>query len=780
LLDQTRLALSETQNLYEISAGLNAAESTQDITNVVIDSMIKDGIYTASLWLVTPTSSGELLLDIATDWTRGSGNNQSGSESLSGSFELSDFPFFANLLLKSPKVTLISSPEEELGIREDENLAAVVNALNIKSIAFLPLLVGRRPIGLFSMAWQQTKVFDPADSQRFTAIAAQIATAIDSLRLLDQTQQALSETQALYQISARLNAAESTKDIVNSVVDTLQGQEVDGTRLWLAHSSGHTVQAIENTHSWFKNAEQDGLAENLKLDLADFPYMFELLNTSRELQLIPSISTDSKLIADSNLLESVRQSGYSSMAFLPLSVGSNLIGLFTIGWNVVRYFTELDHQYFTAVGAQIATTVESLRLLEDTKLRAAQLERLTEIETALSSAANENEILQAMASGFDFARGGLHYVDSNLQNIPNTVMSVAIHENNEFVKPEFLSKQGDISGFLASEVWLSKPNAVTVIPNMFEYPGITQKSKEISEKMEATTFCVVPLLSGRRWQGILTLSWAEAHELSSTESFLLENLREPLSAIVARHRSQLAAQKARQESEQLYNASSHLNRAASNINNIVTVVAALAKPVGVFQTVLAFTQTDRHGEPIGLEVSAIYKDTELERSVAVGDRFGQVLYKQIATFTNAHFMEGVTEEGVDENAELAAETKKLQDQLSSTAAGILPLTVGDEKVGFMFLLSDRPTIFDENSRRLFSSLAPQIAVAVQNSLLLDGAQTRANREQALRQISEKVRNTSDVESVMRTAVTEIGRVLGRKTFLYLKDNDDDTSTKANK
>ena len=81
--------------------------------------------------------------------------------------------------------------------------------------------------------------------------------------------------------------------------------------------------------------------------------------------------------------------------------------------------------------------------------------------------------------------------------------------------------------------------------------------------------------------------------------------------------------------------------------------------------------------------------------------------------------------------------------------------------------------FEDNSRRLFSSLAPQIAVAVQNSIFLEEAQTRANREQMLRQISEKVRNTADVESVMRTAVTEIGRVLGRKTFLYLKSNDDD-------
>ncbi|MEM7348655.1 MAG: GAF domain-containing protein, partial [Chloroflexota bacterium] len=338
----------------------------------------------------------------------------------------------------------------------------------------------------------------------------------------------------------------------------------------------------------------------------------------------------------------------------------------------------------------------------------------------------------------------------------------------QFVDLGFNNSVGRVDGFLANEIWLKNYNQVTHIPNVPESDSVSKESKETISQMKATAFCVIPLRSGRRWQGVMTLSWPEAYSLSETESFLLENLREPLGAIVARHRSQVAAQEARQESEQLYNASSQLNQAASDLDNIVQVVADLAQPIGIDQTALAFTRLDRNGEAVGLEVSAVHSDAELEKYVEVGDRFGRSAHEQISTFEGAYFIENV-----EEAAGLTTGTKRLLDQLDSPAAGILPLNVGDREVGFVFLLSNEPMEFEENSRRLFSSLAPQIAVAVQNSIFLADAQTRANREQMLRQISEKVRNTADVESVMRTAVTEIGRVLGRKTFLYLKSNDDD-------
>jgi GAF domain-containing protein len=39
----------------------------------------------------------------------------------------------------------------------------------------------------------------------------------------------------------------------------------------------------------------------------------------------------------------------------------------------------------------------------------------------------------------------------------------------------------------------------------------------------------------------------------------------------------------------------------------------------------------------------------------------------------------------------------------------------------------------------------------------------------MRQITQRIRSSADVETIMRTAVQEIGRTLGRKTYIYLGD-----------
>jgi GAF domain-containing protein len=41
----------------------------------------------------------------------------------------------------------------------------------------------------------------------------------------------------------------------------------------------------------------------------------------------------------------------------------------------------------------------------------------------------------------------------------------------------------------------------------------------------------------------------------------------------------------------------------------------------------------------------------------------------------------------------------------------------------------------------------------------------------LREVTEKVRRSTDIDTIMKTAVQEVGRTLGRKTFIYLNQPD---------
>ncbi|MEA3308805.1 MAG: PAS domain S-box protein [Chloroflexota bacterium] len=68
---------------------------------------------------------------------------------------------------------------------------------------------------------------------------------------------------------------------------------------------------------------------------------------------------------------------------------------------------------------------------------------------------------------------------------------------------------------------------------------------------------------------------------------------------------------------------------------------------------------------------------------------------------------------------------------------------------------------------LLTTFAQQVSATVVNRRLLAQAEARAQREQLLREISTRVRSSIDVETIMRTAVRELGNALSRPAFVRL-------------
>jgi GAF domain-containing protein len=75
---------------------------------------------------------------------------------------------------------------------------------------------------------------------------------------------------------------------------------------------------------------------------------------------------------------------------------------------------------------------------------------------------------------------------------------------------------------------------------------------------------------------------------------------------------------------------------------------------------------------------------------------------------------------------------------------------------------------------LVKSIATDTAIALENTRLLEDTQRRAEREQFLADLSNKVRATTDVESILRTAILELGRSLkASEGFIRLGADEDD-------
>jgi sensor domain CHASE-containing protein/GAF domain-containing protein len=104
------------------------------------------------------------------------------------------------------------------------------------------------------------------------------------------------------------------------------------------------------------------------------------------------------------------------------------------------------------------------------------------------------------------------------------------------------------------------------------------------------------------------------------------------------------------------------------------------------------------------------------------------------------------------------ENEKPDEKTVKTHLLDVPIELRDRVIGRLELEVDRANLSSEEMD-LVDSIAMETAVALENTRLLEDTQRRAERERFLAEISNKVRASSDVDSILRTAILELGRSL---------------------
>jgi sensor domain CHASE-containing protein/GAF domain-containing protein len=102
----------------------------------------------------------------------------------------------------------------------------------------------------------------------------------------------------------------------------------------------------------------------------------------------------------------------------------------------------------------------------------------------------------------------------------------------------------------------------------------------------------------------------------------------------------------------------------------------------------------------------------------------------------------------------------------------VPIELREQVIGRLMLEVDRTSLSPEEIN-MVETIATETAVALENTRLLEETQRRAEREQFLADLSNKVRATSDVDSIMRTAIFELGRALKASEGLIRLETSED-------
>jgi GAF domain-containing protein len=92
----------------------------------------------------------------------------------------------------------------------------------------------------------------------------------------------------------------------------------------------------------------------------------------------------------------------------------------------------------------------------------------------------------------------------------------------------------------------------------------------------------------------------------------------------------------------------------------------------------------------------------------------------------------------------------------------VPMIVADELLGVLDVQSEIVNRFTEVDVNVKTTLASQIAIALQNARSFQQAQRQAEREAAMNQIAQKIQSTTSIEMALKVAARELGHALGMK------------------
>ncbi len=207
------------------------------------------------------------------------------------------------------------------------------------------------------------------------------------------------------------------------------------------------------------------------------------------------------------------------------------------------------------------------------------------------------------------------------------------------------------------------------------------------------------------------------------------------------------------EMEALYRASQAISSAGTP-DEVLHAFVDHVVPPQIGRCVLALFDPHAPPEEMVVEVVAAW-DRGVERSPSLGRRWSASQIPFIAR--------KATEPVIIPDVETYPDVDEVSRYIFRNVLGVravlsIPLMVGPRLLGWLMVesLSD-PYQFREEEVRLYRTLADQAALALERMRLFEETRRRAEWERIRAEVSARVRASTDMETILRTAVRELGR-----------------------
>jgi GAF domain-containing protein len=402
LFGQTQTALAQTEMLYTGSEQLVRATTVDDILQILIHSTALQRLDRANFLFfdhpLLPDDQPDAFT-VAAVWER------SGKEPrppIGTRYDLDQFP--AGRIVSGRELTTIrdAAADERL----DENTRDLfLKRLDKRGVVFWPLVVGGQWFGLLMGQARTVLDIDEDEIRQITSLNDQAAVLIQNMRLFEQTQAALAETEALYAGSDRVVRATTIDEVLQALIHSTTLQRLDRVSIVFFNRPWEDEMPEEATivSTWERSGEESRAPVGTRYPLTQFPVIEAV--TRDDPAIFRDITTDERVYETLRALL-LNRLGMRSLVLWPLVAGGQWIGFLNGQAATALEIDEDEIRWITSLTDQAATVIQNIRLFEQAQARAERERAIREISDQMLRATDMETLMRITAEELNKALSG--------------------------------------------------------------------------------------------------------------------------------------------------------------------------------------------------------------------------------------------------------------------------------------------------------------------------------------------------------------------------------------
>jgi GAF domain-containing protein len=384
---KTEAAVAETQQLYHASRKITSATTLQEIVSDLAENVPIPAVNRAVLvTLEQPGGPGTITTaQVVSNWHNGRGTLPTAVDT---QFKVQVAPD-KNIFLRTEPGFF---DDAQLDSSIDPSIRAMFAEQKVRGLAILPLWVGGRQLGCLLIEADDPHHFTDVEIRPFTSLAQQMAIVIENRQMIEQTQTALYDADALYQASTLLNTANDSEGVLSGLLQPAinSGASMGGLMMFDLNGTGKPTWATVEA-AWARNGASV-LPVGTKLNLDEFEVARLWIGDPNTPLYLNDVINDSRL--DPAIAEIFTEARARSAMWLPMAVNGRWLGIVYVYWREPREFAASERRLYELLSAQAAALLDKFKLHKQSQKRSEREAVISAIHQKIQSATSVEGAVQ--------------------------------------------------------------------------------------------------------------------------------------------------------------------------------------------------------------------------------------------------------------------------------------------------------------------------------------------------------------------------------------------------